>query len=107
MATSPLVVFTTLGNEADARQLVHTLLAARLIACGTLLRNARSIFRWEGAVTEESEVLVVLKTEAARWDALAAAVGAHHPYAVPELLALPVQETGAAYLRWLTGELAS
>src|SRR5438876_10838895 len=91
MAATALLVLTTLATEADARTLVTALVAERLIACGTLLPGARSIYRWEGQVTEEGEVVVLLKTDAPRWEALCAAVRERHPYQVPELLALPVE----------------
>jgi periplasmic divalent cation tolerance protein len=106
MARTPLVVLTTVGSEADARALVTALLADRLIACGTFFQSARSIYRWEGKVREEAEVVVLLKTEQSRWDALCAAVRARHPYAVPELLALPVARGLEPYLDWLAGEVA-
>src|SRR3989442_1680985 len=91
MAQTALVVLTTLANDADARALVTALVAARLVACGTLLPGARSIYRWEGQVKEEAEVVVLLKTDASKWEALCAAVRERHPYQVPELLALPVE----------------
>src|SRR5256885_624511 len=91
MAPAALVVLTTLATEEDARRLVTALVGERLVACGTLVTGARSIYRWEGELREENEVLVVLKTDASRWDALAAAVRERHPYAVPELLALPIE----------------
>src|SRR5260370_35641469 len=106
LARTPLVVLTIVGSEADARALVTALLADRLIACGTFLQSARSIYRWEGKVREEAEVLVLLKTEQSRWDALCAAVRTRHPYAVPELLALPVARGLEPYLDWLAGEVA-
>jgi len=100
-----LVVLTTLNTEADARRLVGGLLEARLIACGTILPGARSIYRWEGAVTEEAEVVVILKTDRSKWDALAARVRADHPYRIPELLAVPVTQGLEAYLGWLAAEV--
>jgi len=105
MAGTALVVLTTLSSEGEARTLVRALLNDRLIACGTLLGGARSIYRWEGDVTEENEVLVLLKTDVAKWDALAAAVRQLHPYEVPELLALPVERGLDLYLSWLTNEV--
>jgi periplasmic divalent cation tolerance protein len=105
MAPAALVVLTTLATEEDARRLVTALVEERLVACGTLVPGARSIYRWEGELTEEGEVLVVLKTDASKWDALAAAVRARHPYAVPELLALPVERGLDRYLAWLTSEV--
>ncbi len=100
-----VVVLTTLANDADARALVTALVAARLVACGTLLPGARSIYRWEGQVKEEAEVVVLLKTDASKWEALCAAVRERHPYQVPELLALPVERGLERYLSWLTSEV--
>ena len=106
MAETALVVLTTLASDADARALVTALVGARLVACGTLLPGARSIYRWKGSVTEEPEVLVLLKTEQSKWDALCAAVRERHPYEVPELLALPVTRGLDRYLSWLASEVA-
>ena len=86
--------------------MVRALVDARLVACGTLLAGARSIYRWQGEVTEEPEVVVLLKTDATRWEALAAAIRERHPYDVPELLALPVERGLDEYLSWLAGEVA-
>lgn len=106
MAQTALLVLTTLATEDDARALVTALVAERLVACGTLLPGARSIYRWEGKLTEEAEVVVLLKTDAAKWDGLCSAVRAKHPYHVPELLALPVARGLEPYLSWLAGEVA-
>ncbi|OLC70876.1 MAG: hypothetical protein AUH78_19760 [Gemmatimonadetes bacterium 13_1_40CM_4_69_8] len=105
MAPTALVVLTTLATDADARTLVTALLAERLIACGTLLPAGRSLYRWEGEVSEESEVVVLLKTDVSRWEALCRAVRERHPYEVPELLALRVDRGFEPYLSWLTSEV--
>ncbi len=105
MPPTALVVLTTLANDADARALVTALVAARLVACGTLLTGARSIYRWEGQLREEAEVVVLLKTDASKWAALCAAVQERHPYQVPELLALPVERGLERYLSWLAREV--
>jgi periplasmic divalent cation tolerance protein len=107
MPTDALLVLTTLGSAADARTFVRGLVDDRLIACGTVLPGATSIYRWEGAVQEENEVLVLLKTDASKWDALAAAVEERHPYDVPELLAVPVERGAHSYLSWLTSEVVA
>ncbi len=106
MDSTALVVLTTLGSAEEARSFVTGLVERRLVACGTLLPRASSIYRWEGKLTEESEVVVLLKTDVSRWDALCAAVRERHPYTVPELLALPVERGLDRYLSWLAGEVA-
>lgn len=105
MGGQALVVLTTLANGEDARKLVRELLDDRLVACGTVLPGATSIYRWKGAVAEEGEAMVLLKTDASRWDALAEAVRQRHPYEVPELLALPVHRGLDRYLAWLSEEV--
>jgi periplasmic divalent cation tolerance protein len=106
MEPTALVVLTTLGSMDDARQLVRALVDERLIACGTLIPGAQSIYRWEGSVKDDSEVVVLLKTDASKWDALTAAVRRLHPYQVPELLALSVDRGLEKYLAWVSSEVA-
>jgi periplasmic divalent cation tolerance protein len=105
MPTTALVALTTLGSVDEARVLVRALLDARVIACGSLLPSGVSIYRWKGEVREEQEVVVLLKTDASRWDALREAVQSRHPYEVPELLALPVERGLDGYLNWLANEV--
>jgi periplasmic divalent cation tolerance protein len=102
-----LVALTTLGSVDDARRLVRSLVDDRLVACGTILEGATSVYRWEGNVTEDREVVVIFKTRLDRWTELAEAVNARHPYDVPELLALPVGSGLEAYLRWVETETTS
>jgi periplasmic divalent cation tolerance protein len=99
-----VVALTTLGSPEQARQLVRRLVDQRLIACGTIVPRATSVYRWRGQVTEEEEVVVLLKTARSRWQALEAAVKAQHPYEVPELLALPVTAGLDRYLDWIDSE---
>jgi periplasmic divalent cation tolerance protein len=99
-----IVVLTTIGNPDDAAKLVQTLLDRRLIACGNILPGVRSLYRWEGKVADEREVIVLMKTKAARLEALELAFGELHPYKVPELLALPVAAGLHKYLEWIDDE---
>lgn len=106
MTGSPLLVLTTLASLDDARRLVRTLVDERLVACGTVLPGATSVYRWQGGIHDAAEVVVLLKTMSTRWDALCDAVRRHHPYDVPELLALPVSAGLDAYVDWVAEEVA-
>jgi periplasmic divalent cation tolerance protein len=64
----------------------------------------RSIYRWEGKVADEREVIVLLKTRASRVEALEMAFGELHPYKLPELVALPVSAGLHKYLEWIDDE---
>ena len=107
MATTPLVVLTTVGSVEDARTLVRALVRERVIACGTILPAGTSIYRWNSELKEEQEVMVVMKTVDARWPSLETAIKARHPYVVPELLALPVNRGLETYLGWLEREVVT
>lgn len=104
MHTDALVVLTTLASDEEAVQFIRVLLDRRLIACGTVLAAGRSLYRWQGQIADEQEVVVLLKTRSARLDALKAAFAELHPYKVPELLALAVESGLDRYLEWISGE---
>ena len=102
--TDALVVMTTVANADEAVALIRTLLERRLIACGTVLPGARSLYRWNDKIADEQEVVILLKTRAARLESLEVAFGELHPYRVPELLALPVSAGLGKYLDWIEDE---
>jgi periplasmic divalent cation tolerance protein len=102
--TDALIVLTTLASEEEAVRLVRGLLDRRLVACGTVLPGGRSLYRWQGKIADEHEVIVLLKTRSARLEALKDAFAELHPYKVPELLALSVEAGLDRYLEWINGE---
>ena len=99
-----IVVLTTVSSDDEAVRLVRALLDRRLIACGTLVPGARSLYRWQGRIADERETLLLLKTRSARIEALQEAFQELHPYKVPELLALAVDTGMEKYLEWINGE---
>ena len=99
-----ILVFTSLGSTEAARTFVEKLVSEHLVACGSILPRAESIYRWEGKITTAEEAVVILKTTRQRWDALAARARELHPYQVPELLAVPVHAGLEAYLSWVLAE---
>jgi periplasmic divalent cation tolerance protein len=101
-AATHLVAFTTAPSAEEGRRLARALVERRVVACGTVIPGGVSVYRWRGAVEEQAEVLVVLKTTAERWPDLAAALPGLHPYEVPELIALPVSQGHGPYLRWVS-----
>ena len=101
-----VVVLTTLASADEAAGLIRALLDRRLVACGTILPGARSLYRWEGKIADESEAVVLLKTRSGRVEALEVAFAELHPYKVPELLVLPVVAGLDKYIGWITDETA-
>jgi periplasmic divalent cation tolerance protein len=77
----------------------------RLAACAQVLGPLSSVYRWKGNVERSSEWYCHLKTTLARWPALQARMRELHPYEIPEIIAVPILEGDAAYLRWIQEEL--
>jgi periplasmic divalent cation tolerance protein len=102
---STRLVFVTCPDPAVAVNLAKSLVEERLAACGNVLPGVRSIYRWEGAVHDGAECLLLLKTTAAGYPALEARVKALHPYDVPEIIAVKVEGGLPAYLQWVADSL--
>ena len=98
--TDAVVVLTTLATTDEAAKFVRALLERRLVACGTILPAARSLYRWEDKLADETEVVVVLKTRSGAVHGLERAFKELHPYKVPELLAVPVSGGLERCLAW-------
>jgi periplasmic divalent cation tolerance protein len=99
------IAFTTVASLDEGRRLARQLVERRLAACVNLLPNLTSIYRWQGAVEEASEVLLLIKTTAEQLPALESAVRELHSYEVPEFLALDVESGSQPYLDWLRGSV--
>ncbi len=100
------LVLTTAPDAETGERLVRQLVDERLAACGNLVPGVVSIYRWEGAVQREGEVLVLLKTCGGSVERLFERVVELHPYEVPELLGFPVGAGLAAYCQWVAAETA-
>lgn len=98
-------VLITVPDAATAESLASTLVGERLAACANLVPGVVSIYRWEGEVRRDDEVLLVLKTTAARADALRERAVALHPYDVPEVLVLAVDGGHEPYQSWVRAEV--
>ena len=105
--TEMLIVFTTFANADDAARVVRVLVEERLIACGNLLPGARSLYRWEGKVADQSEVVVLMKTRKQDWTALISRLHDLHPYDTPECVAIRIAAGAPKYMAWLEAALES
>jgi len=95
-------VFCSCSPE-EAGALARQLVEDRLIACANIIPGLTSIYRWDGAIQEDQETLLVMKTRAERIPALTERIRELHSYDVPEVIALPLAENegNPDYLRWL------
>ncbi len=95
------VVFVTAPNEADAARIGRTLVEERLAACANITGQIRSIYRWQDAIEDDAECLMILKTSQASLDALIDRANELHSYEVPEIIALPIHQGFPPYLDWI------
>jgi len=96
-----LVVLCSFPSVEEARQIGTALVERQLVACVNLVPGIESIYRWEGKICGETEVLGLLKTTAGRLEALREAIEELHPYEVPEVVALEVVGGSEGYLGWV------
>lgn len=96
-----ILVLVTAGSEGEATKISNVLVEKKLAACVNIIPGVRSIFEWEGKITEEQEFLLLAKTVKEAFDQLARAVKANHSYTVPEVIALPIQHGSEEYLSWI------
>jgi len=95
---------TNLPDRAAAERLADLLIEKRVAACVNILAPCRSVYRWQDAVQHEEEHPLLIKTTAAGYAALEAAIRAGHPYELPEIIAVPVERGLPAYLDWVAAE---
>jgi periplasmic divalent cation tolerance protein len=99
-----LLVMTTMPDVQAARALAAALVEGRLAACVSIQSGCESFYRWNGAVEQAHEVPVLIKTTAGRYAALEAELCRLHPYALPEIVAIPVTHVLPRYLQWVVSE---
>jgi periplasmic divalent cation tolerance protein len=106
MSTDAIAVFMTTANREEAARLAQMLVEKRLAACVQVLPEIESVYRWQGEVERQPEVLLIAKTTAARFEELEKEVIAIHSYETPEIVALPLAAVSKPYLDWLTANVA-
>jgi periplasmic divalent cation tolerance protein len=99
-----IAVLTNLPDSGSAFNLGRELVRLRLAACANVLGAATSFYRWEGREEQATEVPVLIKSTTDRYPALEAAIRSLHPYSVPEIIAWPIEQGSADYLRWVEQE---
>jgi len=96
-----IIVLVTAPSQKTAAGIAKMLVKSRLAACANIIPKVRSIYRWQGKLYDEPEVLMVIKTKKALFRRLAEKVRAIHPYQVPEIISLTITAGDKKYLQWL------
>lgn len=105
--SEPIVILIACPVGEPAASLARGLVETGLAACVNHLPGMRSTYRWKGEIVTDAEDLLLVKTTRERFAALEAFVVEHHPYEVPEIVALPLAEGHAPYLAWLEASVSA
>ena len=106
MAEEVLLAISTFPDVELARSVSRQLVEQKLAACANIGGGVESIYHWEGKIGQETETLVFFKTTRDRFDEFARTLQSLHPYEVPEIVAVRVEEGLAAYLQWVENSCA-
>ena len=101
MTEQVILAFTTCPDETSGQHIAAALVQERLAACVNRVSGLRSTYFWDGRLQDEAEILLIIKTTAARLEPLRMRLGTLHPYELPELLAIPVIGGNERYLDWV------
>ncbi|MGD1853701.1 MAG: divalent-cation tolerance protein CutA [Leptolyngbyaceae cyanobacterium] len=106
MATSSLgLVLVTTASKTEAHTIASHLIEARLTAC-VAVKPIESIYRWQGTIHHETEYQLVIKTDLALFEQIAARVTQYHSYDLPEIIAVPIVQSTQAYDQWVREQIA-
>ena len=103
----PILVFMTAANVEEATRLADLVIGAHLAACVQILPEMESVYRWQGKIERQSEILLIAKTTAAKFADLEREVRALHSYETPEIIAIPLVAGSTPYLEWIKDSLNS
>jgi periplasmic divalent cation tolerance protein len=104
MQTAFILVLITAPSPETSQQIASALVSQKLAACVNILPGIRSLYAWKGALQQDDEHLLIVKSRLELFDALQTAVREIHPYEVPEIIALPVVAGAQSYLDWWQAE---
>ena len=105
MTHDPQIVLCTVPDDATARRLSTALVAERLAACVNIVPGITSVYRWKGTVETGPELLLIIKTVAAKYAQLQDRIRALHPYELPEVVAVTADGGLPDYFAWITSSL--
>lgn len=102
--TSAIVVFVTVPAGPQAKKLARTILNAKSAACVNIVPLVDSHYWWKGKLENGKESLLIIKSSRSKFSKLKSIIRAHHPYTVPEIIALPISAGHQPYLDWIRRE---
>lgn len=106
-ADRPIAVFITAPDKEEASRLADLLIEQNLAACVQILPGMESVYRWQGKIERQAEVLLIAKTLAAKFAELEREVRAVHSYETPEIVAVSLTALSEPYRQWLKASVTT
>lgn len=103
----PVLLYITAANREEAILVCRDLLGARLVACANIVEHATSLFWWQGAIEQETEILIIAKTVSLHVDRVTERVKALHTYDCPCVIAVPIEGGNPDYIAWIAKETSA
>ena len=98
------LVLTNLPNRDSAQLLANALIESHAAACVNILAECNSVYLWQGKIETASEIPLLIKTTRVAYPRLEEIIRTHHPYELPEIIAVSVKEGCPDYLNWIVQE---
>ena len=99
-------IYTTIDNIQDARKIAQTLVEEQLVACANIIPEIESIYRWEGKIENENEVVIIAKTTDPNVKKTIQRIKDLHSYDLPDIIVLPIIGGHKDYLDYILNETA-
>lgn len=100
----PILIYSTAPDEDTAKKIATTLLEKNLIACANIIPKMQSVYRWENKIENSTECILILKTFASYFQDIQDAYKSLHPYQVPCLMSIPIDQINDSYLNWMLSQ---
>lgn len=98
------IIYCTVPNEFNANLIATTLIEENIAACVNILPSVTSVYKWEGIVQTDNEMLLIIKTREEKFEEAEKKIKELHEYSVPEIIALPIIKGSEEYQRWIVKE---
>jgi periplasmic divalent cation tolerance protein len=102
MPSSFELILCTCPDKATAKKLAHLLVSKKLAACVNIVPGITSVYSWEGEIESVTECQLIIKTSKDNYAAIETTLFKHHPYELPEIIAVPIERGLPEYLDWIT-----
>lgn len=99
-----IVIYCTVPNKNEGREIAKALVKYKLVACVNLIDKIESVFSWDGQLQEEKEAMMIIKTKKSLFEDVNKVIQKLHSYNVPEVIAIPIIEADETYLKWIAHE---